>query len=214
MQQDLLPLFPLQVVLFPRTPLPLHIFEDRYKEMIGEAIHSNTEFGVVLAGEKGIANIGCTAIVDRVIQRHDDGRLDLISSGRRRFEIQSLDQEKSYLRGAVEFFDDEGEEQEGTVSSDLKSKIVEAYNALPPGDDPVASPEWNDAQLSFQLAQRIADLQFRQVLLMMRSEQERMRHLADFLPEYAIKRINAEHIQRVAPRNGHAKHHIQLDDRK
>jgi Lon protease-like protein len=112
MQHELLPLFPLQVVLFPRTLLPLHIFEERYKEMIGDAIRGNTEFGVVLAGEKGIANTGCTAIVDRVVERRDDGRIDLISAGRRRFEIQSLDQEKAYLRGAVEFFDDEGGESE------------------------------------------------------------------------------------------------------
>jgi Lon protease-like protein len=211
MQQDLLPLFPLQVVLFPRTPLPLHIFEDRYKEMIGEAITANTEFGVVLAGEKGIANTGCTAIVDRVIQRHADGRLDLISSGRRRFEIQSLNQEKNYLRGAVQFFDDEELEGNDSVAGDLKSKVIAAYNALPPMDDGPRDPKWDDAQLSFQLAHSIGDLQFRQVLLMMRSERERMRHLADFLPEYGIKRAHIEHVQKLAPRNGHGKHHIQLD---
>ena len=212
MQQDLLPLFPLHVVLFPRTPLPLHIFEDRYKEMIGEAIRTNTEFGVVLAGEKGIANTGCTAIVDRVIERHADGRLDLISSGRRRFEIKSLDQEKVYLRGAVEFFDDETEDDQ--VAAELKTKVVDAYKSLPTDEDERGEPKWDDAQLSFQLAQPIVDLQFRQVLLMMRSERERMLHLADFLPEYVIKRANIEHMQKVAPRNGHAKHHIQLEDSK
>jgi Lon protease-like protein len=212
MQQDLLPLFPLHVVLFPRTPLPLHIFEDRYKEMIGEVIEANTEFGVVLAGEKGIANTGCTAVVDRVVERHADGRMDLISSGRRRFEIRSLDQDKAYLRGAVEFFDDETEDD--SVAADLKIKVVEAYKALPPDDDPRSDPHWDDVQLSFQLAQSIGDLQFRQVLLMMRSERERMRRLADFLPEYAIKRAHIEHVQKVAPRNGHAKHHLHLDDSK
>ena len=139
MQQDLLPLFPLQVVLFPRTSLPLHIFEDRYKEMIGEAITANTEFGVVLAGEKGIANTGCTALVDRVIERHADGRLDLISSGRRRFEIQSLNQEKAYLRGTVEFFDDETEDAD-PVAGELKSKVIEAYNALSSIEERRASP--------------------------------------------------------------------------
>ena len=208
MQQDLLPLFPLQLVLFPRTPLPLHIFEDRYKEMIGEVIRTNTEFGVVLAGEKGIANTGCTAVVDRVIERHSDGRIDLISSGRRRFEIQSLDQEKAYLRGTVEFFDDE---DEGGVTGDVRSKVIEAYKALPANEDAPWEPKWDDVQLSFQLAQSIPDVQFRQVMLMMRSERDRMRHLAEFLPEYAIKRNNIEHVQKVAPRNGHGKHHLPLD---
>ena len=208
MQQDLLPLFPLQVVLFPRTPLPLHIFEDRYKEMIGEAIRNNTEFGVVLAGEKGIANTGCTAIVDRVVERHEDGRIELISSGRRRFEIQSLDQEKTFLRGAVEFFDDESED---TVASETRAKVIEAFKALPSDPDAPWEPRWEDPQLSFQIAQSIPDVQFRQVLLMMRSERDRLRHLAEFLPEYAIKRANIEHVQKVAPRNGHGKHHLPLD---
>ena len=73
MQQVLIPLFPLQSVLFPRTPLPLHIFEARYREMIGEAIIDKTEFGVVLAGSQGIANLGCSAIITRVVERHEDG---------------------------------------------------------------------------------------------------------------------------------------------
>ena len=107
MQQELLPLFPLQLVLLPGAGLPLHIFEERYKEMIGEAINDGTEFGIVLASEKGIVNTGCTAVVQRVVNRYDDGRMDIIARGRRRFEILLLNEEKNYLRGAVEFFDDE-----------------------------------------------------------------------------------------------------------
>src|SRR5579864_1658478 len=60
MQDELLPLFPLQVVLFPRTSMPLHIFEERYKQMVDEVMRGKAEFGVVLAGEKGIVNTGCT----------------------------------------------------------------------------------------------------------------------------------------------------------
>src|SRR5579884_1206656 len=107
MAQELLPLFPLETVLFPRTPLPLHIFEDRYKEMMNEAIERKTEFGVVQAGEKGIVNTGCTAAIDKVLRRYPDGRLDLLTSGRRRFEILDLDDGRSFLRGAVDFFDDD-----------------------------------------------------------------------------------------------------------
>src|ERR1700686_5363777 len=68
MQDGLLPLFPLQVVLLPGSQLPLHIFEERYKEMIGEVLRDKLEFGVVLASEKGIVNTGCTASVDRVLR--------------------------------------------------------------------------------------------------------------------------------------------------
>ena len=99
MQDELLPLFPLQVVLFPRTALPLHIFEERYKEMIGDVLRGHTEFGVVLAGEKGIVNTGCTATVEKVLKNYPDGRMDLLTVGRRRFEIILLNDEKPYLRG-------------------------------------------------------------------------------------------------------------------
>src|SRR5581483_8862117 len=104
MGTQLLPLFPLSVVLLPAMPLPLHIFEDRYKEMIGDVIPVDGEFGVVLAKEDGIVNIGCTAAVLQVVRKYPDGRMDLVAAGRRRFQIQSLDEEKSYLRATVEYF--------------------------------------------------------------------------------------------------------------
>src|ERR1700676_3070683 len=74
MREGLLPLFPLQVVLFPGTELPLHIFEDRYREMIGEVLRDKIEFGVILASEKGIVSTGCTATVDSVLRQYPDGR--------------------------------------------------------------------------------------------------------------------------------------------
>src|ERR1700730_13359697 len=109
MQDGLLPLFPLQVVLLPESQLPLHIFEDRYKEMIGEVLRDKLEFGVVLASEKGIVNTGCTATVDRVLREYQDGRLDILTRGRRRFEILLLNEERPLLRRAVEFFDDDAD---------------------------------------------------------------------------------------------------------
>src|SRR5215472_12444875 len=99
MQQNLLPLFPLRVVVFPRTPLPLHIFEERYKQMVGEAIRAKSEFGIVLAKEEGIVNAGCTVVVEKVLKTYPDGRLDIMTRGLRRFEILDLNQEKDYLRG-------------------------------------------------------------------------------------------------------------------
>src|SRR5580704_8217678 len=109
MESLLLPLFPLELVLFPGQILALHIFEDRYKEMIGECLENQTEFGIVLAGEKdnSIANQGCTAVVTSVTRRYDDGRMDIEAGGRRRFEVLFLDQERSFLRAAAQFFDDE-----------------------------------------------------------------------------------------------------------
>jgi len=94
----LLPLFPLDVVLLPGMPLPLHIFEPRYKEMIAECLASSAPFGVVRASEKGIAEIGCTAEIVSVTKQYSDGRLDLVAQGRKRFEVLQLNQERSFLR--------------------------------------------------------------------------------------------------------------------
>jgi Lon protease-like protein len=94
MSARLLPLFPLQVVVFPRTQLPLHIFEERYKRMVGDAIREQSEFGIVLAKEDGIVNAGCTVTVDKVLKTYADGRMDIITRGRRRFEVLSLDQDE------------------------------------------------------------------------------------------------------------------------
>lgn len=199
MQDGLLPLFPLQVVLLPGSQLPLHIFEDRYKEMIAEVLKDRLEFGVVLASEKGIVNTGCTAAVDRVLKEYPDGRLDILTRGRRRFEILLLNDERSFLRGAVEFFDDDepepGKEAEPPMPDLLKNVI--AFSQLP------MDPEASDPRLSFRLAQDVSDLGFRQTLLTMRSEADRMRRIAEFLPGYLQRRKRVQHTKDIAGSNGH-----------
>src|SRR5205823_13571367 len=107
MASRLIPLFPLRLVVLPRAPLPLHIFEERYKELAGDAIRDNSEFGIVLAKEEGIVNAGCTVTIEKVMQMYSDGRMDILSRGHRRFEIEALNQDKSYLQAEVNFFDDE-----------------------------------------------------------------------------------------------------------
>jgi Lon protease-like protein len=204
MPEELLPLFPLQVVLFPRTSLPLHIFEERYKEMIADVQRGHTEFGVVLAGEKGIVNTGCTATVEKIVKKYPDGRLDLISLGRRRFEIILLNDEKPYLRGAVEYFDDDSSDP---ISPEVRKRVIDSYNDLRSiaQSEPVQEPEMSDPQLSFQLAQAVPDVDFRQVLLATRSEAGRMRRLAEFFPSYNSRQRRIQHARAVAPTNGHAK---------
>ncbi len=202
MGQTLLPLFPLPLVLFPRTTLPLHIFEERYKELIGDVLQSKSEFGIVLAGEKGIVNTGCSAIVEKVLERYPDGRMDLVAIGRRRFEIEALDDEKAYLRGSVEFFDDEEFEP---VPAEVNRRVLEGYEALRVVEEETFEPELADPQLSFQLAQIVPDLNFRQALLSARSESNRMKQLAEFFPAYTSRQRQVQHIKSVAPKNGHGK---------
>ena len=200
MQEELLPLFPLAAVLLPGSELPLHIFEDRYKEMIGEALDHQSEFGVVLAASGGIVAAGCTAGIEQVLQRYSDGRLDILTRGRRRFEIQSLNDTRAFLRAAVAYFDDE----EPDAPEPVRLQAVECFARLRPhldGEPPemgAAEPE-----LSFRLAHWIDDLDFRQQLLVSRSERDRLRRVIDFIPTYIGRRLRTSHVRAVAPRNGH-----------
>ncbi len=196
-------MFPLQLVLFPNATLPLHIFEERYKEMIGRAIAAQAEFGVVQAGERGIVNTGCTAVVERVLRRDADGQLDILVVGRRRFEILVLNDEEPFLRGAVDYFDDD---EFGPVPPETLRLAIERYQELREikGDE-IAEPDLTASQLSFRLAQPIPDLDFRQLLLATRSEAERMKQVAEFLSGYVSKERAIAHMRETAPRNGHGK---------
>jgi Lon protease-like protein len=105
-EKNLIPLFPLNVVLLPDIPLPLHIFEERYKELINASLTSNSEFGIVYLAASKIQPIGCTAHIEKIIHMYDDGRLDIRTRGVRRFKIQEISENKAYLQARVEFFDD------------------------------------------------------------------------------------------------------------
>ncbi len=204
---QLVPLFPLPLVLLPAMPLPLHIFEDRYKEMMGEIIASSesgsgeSEFGVVLAKDEGIINIGCTASVQKVMRRYDDGRLDLLAIGQRRFRIAGINEDRSYLRAEVEFFEDVDLSE---VPPDLKSKASHAYRKLLAleGREPDTA---SSTRLSFQIAYLLDDLEKRQMILALRSEVERLEFLVRAVPQYVVQQEQIALAKRVAPLNGHAK---------
>jgi ATP-dependent Lon protease len=202
MPSRLLPLFPLQVVVFPRTHLPLHIFEDRYKEMVGKALHDNSEFGIVLAKEDGIVNAGCTVVVEKVLKTYPDGRMDVLTCGRRRFEVMMLNEEEAYLRGDVQFFDDEDAEP---APLEMQHMALTQYKSLLESgalQQPLPQPDLEDPQLSFQLAQGIQDLDFLSMLLRTRSETQRLRELNEFLSEYVPRQRHIAHMRQVAPQNG------------
>ena len=201
MASGLIPLFPLHTVVFPRTRLPLHIFEDRYKEMVANALQTETEFGIVLAKEDGIVNAGCTVLVEKVVTQYPDGRMDILTKGQRRFEIVALNEEKSYLQGEVTFFDDDDFEPAPT---ELREVALTKYKEL---SELAASrehedPDLADPQLSFQLAQALPDLDFLNGLLRHRSETIRLKQLNHYLTQYIPRQRNVERMRDLAPKNG------------
>lgn len=107
-----IPLFPLNTVLFPNMPLPLHIFEPRYEAMIQECLDEGCDFGVVLAHQGRLLLNGTTAKIENILNAYDDGRMDLLTLGKSRFRIKKLREDKVYLEAEVEFWDDEDLDQQ------------------------------------------------------------------------------------------------------
>jgi Lon protease-like protein len=117
-----IPLFPLGLVLMPQIPLPLHIFEERYKLMIGECLAEDREFGIVYYNAADIQTAGCTAKILKVIKRYDDGRLDILAHGQRRFLIKEIYDNRAYLEARINYFDDD--EQSDNSCQDLADKGI------------------------------------------------------------------------------------------
>jgi len=102
----MIPLFPLEIVVFPSAPLPLHIFEPRYIEMIQECLANGKEFGIVLSKGKKIYLVGTTVKIENVLERFPDGRLNILCMGKDRFTVRSFCEDRSFLQAQVDFIDD------------------------------------------------------------------------------------------------------------
>jgi Lon protease-like protein len=195
---SLLSIFPLDVVLFPGVPLPLHIFEPRYKEMIGECLAEHKAFGIVRVQEEGVAQIGCTAEIVAVTKTHEDGKLDIVTEGRARFELLELNQEREFLRAEVLYVPDEA----GTPTTAENERAVELHEEILrlAGAQPTLDED-SDTPLSYQMAGSLPlDGDFKQALLAMRSEAERIRAII----EYFEKVRRAVAVRQKAGGNGHA----------
>jgi Lon protease-like protein len=212
MDNLLLPIFPLEVVLLPEEPLPLHIFEERYKEMIRECLRAKEEsagqqeFGVVLARENEVRTTGCTARIVNVTRKYPDGRLDIFTVGVRRFEILYTNQERPFLRAGVEFFEDEKgtdtpAEADAARAIELFREIMQRLHKTP--DMPIHLPR-PYKHLSFRIAAPLPlDLDFKQRLLTLRNEPERLAETVRVI-EMLIPQL--EKIQRARAKaggNGH-----------
>lgn len=192
----LLPLFPLQLVAFPGTAIPLHIFEERYRRMVGEAAAAETEFGIVLAKEEGIVNAGCTVLVEEVIHRYPDGRFDVITRGHRRFMLRAVDDELDYLRGEVEYFEDD---DFTAVPEALRTLVFEAMQRL--GKEQIHFDP-NDPHVSFQLIRAIDDLDFQNVMQRSRSELERFQKIAVAIDKYIERKDYSARMKGKSATNG------------
>lgn len=199
-----IPLFPLNVVLLPGAPLPLHIFEDRYKQMVDECLQQESEFGMVFADEAGTRKVGCTAKIVELVERYDDGRMLILVEGSRRFRLNNVLTGKPYYVGEIEFFEEEPEEPEVQTLAEeciaLLERVVEAATEGSVGIE-IEPPYKN---LSFAIAGRVEfEAETRQQILELTSEKERLEKVKELLTAAAERLERERHAREKAQTNGH-----------
>ena len=198
-----LPLFPLGIVLLPGEPVPLHIFEPRYKEMVRVCLDEDRPFGIVYASPAALAPVGCTARIRSVATRYDDGRLDIVAMGEERFRVGDIHRDRPYLTTDVSPVEDDADDAPTRVRQRVVArhmKLLElAGETVRPGlyDEP-----W---PLSFIVGRNAGlDLDGKQALLAMDAEAERLGVLADHLGRLLARVREAKKISTLARGDGHA----------
>ena len=193
-------LFPLGIVLLPTEQIPLHIFEDRYQELIGECLDLELEFGLVYADDEGLREVGTRALVTEVLDRFDDGRLNIVVEGGERFRLVQLTEGRSFQTGLVEPVEDEADAadpEDADHALKLFHRLVELTGAE------VEEPSLAAEQLSFELAGRFEFApELKQKLLQLTSERQRMHLLAEILAGAAVAVEREREIANRAQGNG------------
>jgi Lon protease-like protein len=198
-EQDF-PLFPLGLVALPGELIPLHIFEERYKTMMNECLEGEREFGIVWLSDDSLKSIGCAARIETVLERMDDGRMNLVARGTRPFRVVQRQGHLAYPAGVIEFVSDRGEE----IDQALVAAAREAYSELVRR---ATDREPDEAELSEMDAYAMAatvdfGLDAKQGLLDLRSENARLR-LVTRLFRAAQKRLDfVDRAQARARSNG------------
>lgn len=201
MSENRIPLFPLGLVLLPGMPLPLHIFEDRYKRMIGECLSSGTVFGIVWFDGRTLHSVGCTARIVRVLQRYDDGRMDILVLGDRRFATERTVEEKPYLEAEVAFIDDA---DAAAADAETLRRVRGQLRQLEEAESGESADEEDPYRLSFAIpAIDGFTLAERQRILEMTSAAERLRVCADALGRIIERARLTRQLRRIIGGNGH-----------
>jgi len=194
------PLFPLGIVALPTEVVPLHVFEERYKRMIGDCLEAGGEFGILWLSDEGLRPVGCACEIAEVLERMEDGRMNILTRGTRPFKVLERQEELPYPAGEVVFLDDKAETPDRDVLEGARTayaELVEQATDTRPGDDELA------AMGAYEMAATVDfGLDAKQGLLDLRSENARLR-LITRLFRAAVKRLDfVERAQARARSNG------------
>jgi Lon protease-like protein len=196
------PLFPLGLVLLPGEVVPLHIFEERYKQMIGECLDEEREFGILWLSDDELKEIGCAARVARVLERFEDGRMNILAEGTTPFRMERRIGDMAYPAGDIVMLDDAPDaddaalERARTAYADLVEEVTDSR----------PEPETLSELGAYGMAATVdINPAAKQALLELRSEPARLEQLEALFAE-ALRRIRtATRVAEQASGNGHLK---------
>jgi len=194
------PLFPLGIVALPSELVPLHIFEPRYRTMVGECLEAESEFGIVWLSDEGLRPIGCAVEIAEVLERMEDGRMNILVRGTRPFQVLERQEDLPYPAGEIEFLEDKEEALDAELlqtAHDVYAQLVEQATERRPKPDELEPMRAYDMAATVDFG-----LDAKQGLLDLRSENARLRLLTRLF-RAAAKRLDfAERAQARARSNG------------
>jgi Lon protease-like protein len=198
------PLFPLGLVLLPQELVPLHIFEDRYKQMIAECLEGDSQFGIVWLADDGLRDVGCTARIERVIETFEDGRMNILVIGDKPFRLLRRIEDLAFPAGDVELLDDFDDNADPELADQARARyaeLVEKATEEKPDLDEIAELD------AYGMAATVEHPpEAKQALLELRAENDRLR-MVDEMFRTAIKRVAyAEEAAERAQTNGSVPH--------
>jgi len=202
---DRLPLFPLGLVLLPAEVVPLHIFEERYKLMVGECLEKETEFGILWMADGGLREVGCTARVTQLLETLEDGRMNILVQGAEPFRLVRRIEDMPYPAGDVELLDEDEEDAAsdpaaGAGAREQYADLVERVTDARPSEDDLAQLDAYGMAATLDFA-----LDAKQDLLELRSERLRMQRLGELFASTMERLERAEATAEMAKGNGHMK---------
>ena len=202
MQTNWLPIFPLGLVLYPEEELSLHIFETRYRELVAYCLENDAPFAIVLFQEGEMSEIGCTAHINQIVEEYDDGRKDILISGKERIRILDVSEEMSYLTARFDVLIDDST----PVDAKLRERVIAQHIRLLElaGRMPAPTSYQDRANLSYFIAHNAGlTIEQKQEVLEMEGESSRLKFLADHMEKFIPMVEEVEAIRAKVLSNGH-----------
>jgi Lon protease-like protein len=173
------PLFPLRIVVLPGELVPLHIFEERYKTMIGECLEEEREFGIVWVADDGLKEVGCTVAITELLERSEDGRMNILTRGSAPFRLLRRIEDLPYPAGAIELLEDDLEDPDADSVEGARERYADLVERV---TDSRPDPEELAEMGAYAMAATVElPLEAKQKLLELRSEEERLRAVGELL---------------------------------